>query len=151
MLAPFSDLIPHAPSSVGPVRLTKAKVKPGTSPASTISCTVSTNSGVRTVGKVPLGEDHRSLPVVAPTALWSAIAAEMRNKSGLMTPIDRGGIVWGLEAILIDFSRPSWPGNTKASTGSATIGVFHYRDMDSTVCSKHSEAIQGAHVADVCL
>ncbi len=61
ILVPFSDLIP---SSAGPVLLTMANVKPGIPSASTIFCTDSTKSGVRT-----LGVDRRSLPAAVSAAL----------------------------------------------------------------------------------
>ena len=83
---PFSDLIPHAPSSTGPVLLTTANVNPGTPPVSTISCTVSMKSGVRIVADVPLRVDRRSLPAVISTM-------ESRNQSSFMVVVDRDGVV----------------------------------------------------------
>ena len=55
ILVPFSDLIPHAPNSAGPVLRTTAKVKPGIPFASTISWTDWMTSGVRIGPNVPLG------------------------------------------------------------------------------------------------
>ena len=66
ILVPFSDLIPHAPSSAGPVLLTMANVKPGIPSASTIFCTDSTKLGVKTLGA---GVDRRSLLAAASTTL----------------------------------------------------------------------------------
>jgi hypothetical protein len=64
ILVPFSDLILHALDSAGPVLPTMANVKPGIPSASTIFCTDSTKSGVKT-----RGVDRRSLPAAATTAL----------------------------------------------------------------------------------
>ncbi|SRR6266404_1237999 len=106
ILVPFSDLIPQAPNSTGPVLLTMANVKPGIPSASTIFCTDSTKSGVRIVGDVPLRVDRRSLPAARTkralgsvlgtredsTALGNATTTERRKHSSLMTLIDREGV-----------------------------------------------------------
>jgi hypothetical protein len=93
------DLIPHAPSSTGPVLFTMAKVKLWTHPASTMSRTVPTKSAADVLLRV----DRHSFLVATSLcgrinhATW--VVLRTKNGNGTSRPACADSYTWKLEVL----------------------------------------------------